>query len=202
VTNIERQGRAVGARKPGRSLRAGALLVAAGLVFALTGCDLLGNTGTQQIEVAGTWVLEGDYGERWTITETSIHYETSTPDSDYTTAYKAEILRYDNDTLNAGDTMLTSGADAPALDPGFAVIRYTEVANAGWGEVDKYSVFRWADNGENEAHKDFTQGIKDTDPTDDAYINDVFDTQEAAREGATNANGYFQFASQGAVKQE
>jgi hypothetical protein len=179
-------------------------MVAAGLVLAVTGCDLLGNTGTQEIDVAGTWVLEGDFGdERWTITETSINYETDYTGSGFSTVYKAEVVRYENGTLNAGDTQLTASASAAAIDPGFAVIRYTEVANAGWGAGGKYNVFRWADNPENQNRKDFTQGIKDASPeNDDDFTNDVFDSADAAREGAANENGYFQLASTGAVKQE
>ncbi|MFP4408510.1 MAG: hypothetical protein ACLFPW_08330, partial [Spirochaetaceae bacterium] len=152
--------------------------------------------GADPIAVEGTWVLD-EYGERWIITENSITYEGSSDGSEYTTNYEAQIVSYSNHGLNAGETKLTGNDTEDALNPGFAVIEYTYVDDAWTEEVGKFNVFRWADNEEDPSKKDFTQGYK-KDSNDD---NDVFDTAAAAEAEATNANGYFAFASEGAVKQ-
>jgi hypothetical protein len=159
-------------------------------------CDVTVN----DIEVMGTWLLEGAFGdEKWIISNSTIEYQ-SDYGSGFSTNYKAEIVEFVNGSFNAGDTAIAAGGPA-SDDPGYAVIKYTEVANAGWGEDDKYNIFRWCDNADDATNKDFAQGSKDTDPEDDTYINDVFDSASAAKSGATNTAGYFGFASSGAVKQ-
>ncbi len=183
------------------------LLIAA-LVITLGACS---TDGTDPIAVTGTWVLDGQYdwdgdgndnAERWIITESSITYGSSLDGTTYTTTYEANIVSYSNTGLNAGETKLTGNDTEDALNPGFAVIEYTEVAGPGTGEVGKFNVFRFADNADDPSRKDFTQGYKDATPDDDTnFDNDVFDTAAAAEAGATNANGYFAFASRGAVKQ-
>lgn len=187
-----------------------ALLLLAGSVgFGLVGCDLGGAPlPPDPIAVEGVWQIvgsdwDGDGNanvERWTITDSSIHYESTLDGTTYTTTYRADIVEFSNDSLNGGDTALTSGGST-APNPGYAVITYTEVDNAGTGEVGKYNVFRWAQNTTTPSNRDFSQGFKDADGAS-PYVNDLFDTPEAAKTGATNSAGYFAFASTGAEKVE
>jgi hypothetical protein len=199
-------------------LRLGAAvgLVLAAVALSLGGCSENGaGGGGDSIAVAGTWVLEtdldgdgtADSSERWTVTHDEIHYETSFGGLGYVTSYRADIVDVSNNGLNGGDTTLTGAASHDAVDPGFAVIEYTEAAGPSVGEVGAYNVFRWADNVADPSKKDFTQGSKDADRDGDGdpttnYVNDVFDSPDAAEAGATNAGGYFAFASRGAVKQD
>ena len=174
------------------------VMVTLGFLFVLSSCAF---ESDETIAAGGTWELAGTYGsERWVITDTSITYS-SDYGSGFSTVYSANIVSFSNDGLNAGDITLTTGGDDP-FDPGFAVIQYTYVNNAGTGEAGKYNVFRWADNAADRDTRDFTQGYKDaTGSGDTDYTNDVFDTAGAAESGATNAAGYFAYASTGAVRQ-
>jgi len=188
-------------------LRSAAVLLTAIFLFTgLAGCDMFGvGPGTvsepESIEVKGVWILEGQSGdEKYIITDSSIVRQSDYTGSGYSTEYEAEIVKFSNDGLNAGDTSITTPSGS-TQGLGYAVIKYTEVNNAGTGEVGKYNVFRWATNQSDSSKRDFTQGSKDTDTSDDDYINDVFDTADAAETGATNDNGYFGFASAGFVKQ-
>jgi hypothetical protein len=163
------------------------------------------------IAVAGVWNLStsGDgwtFFERWTITDSSVHYQSSSDGEMFTTTYRADIVEYVNGRLNAGDTALTAGR-AVTTNPGFAIIRFTEVNNAGTGEVGKFNVFRWADNNADSVLRDFTQGSKDSDldgdgnPNTGEYVNLVFDTASGAEMGAINDAGYFGASSDGASRQ-
>lgn len=179
----------------------GALIVLISL--GLAGCS---SGGQGPIAVEGRWLLEGEFGsERWTIAENSIEYE-SDFGSGFSTVFRADVVDYYNTTLNAGDSRLTSNAPAAAINPGFAVLRYTYVNNPGTGEVGAYNVFRWADNATDPSKRDFTQGSKDADldgdgdPSTGEYVNDLFDDPVSAELGATNEAGYFGFASQGAER--
>ncbi|MDA3949114.1 MAG: hypothetical protein PF508_07785 [Spirochaeta sp.] len=104
-----------------------------------------------------------------------------------------------NGRLNAGDTALTNGG-SEAVNPGFAIIQYTEVDGAGTGEVGKYNIFRWAQNSGDTAKRDFIQGYKNVGAVYPNNVNGVFDIPAAAETGATNAAGYFGFASSGAER--
>lgn len=175
------------------------VLAIVSVFVALVGC-----TDSESISVAGTWESAGTYGtERWVITDTSITYS-SDYGSGFSTVYRADVVDFSNDGLNAGDTALTSSGST-AVNPGFAVIRYTAVNNPGTGEVGTYNVFRWADNARDGNNRDFTQGYKDADldgdPSTGTYTNLVFDTASAAESGASVAKGYFSYASTGAEPQ-
>jgi len=170
---------------------------------ALTGCFLL---PPDPPAVEGTWLLDSSYTwegtdyislERWTISSRTIHYEKSYDGTTYTTTYRAEIVSFDNNGLNAGDETLTSGR-AVTENPGFAVIRYTEVDSPGTGVVDTYNVFRWADNNATPGNKDFTQGYFNTGAPWPDNINGGFDTAAEAEAGAVSAAGYFAYSSNGA----
>ena len=192
-------------KKAARVLRGFATLTALALLVmpALTGCTLF---PSDPLAVEGVWELDSSYSyngvnyinlERWTITGSTIHYQTSYDGTTYTTTYKAEIALFDNNGLNAGDTALTTGR-AVTEDPGYAVIKYTEVNNAGTGVVGKYNVFRWADNTSDPEKRDFVQGYKNTGGTYPDNVNGGFDTAAAAEAGAVNEEGYFSFSSDGA----
>ena len=197
-----------GASIASRSARTAAVLLA--LLFIVTGisgCDMFGVGGKaavpEIIEVEGVWILNGQFGdEKYIITDSTIVRQSDYTGSGYTTEYEAEIVKFSNDGLNAGDTSITStGGSTKGL--GYAVIKYTEVDGPATGEVGKYNVFRWATNQSEPSKRDFTQGSKDSDldgdgdPMTGTYVNLVFDTADAAETGATNANGYFSFASTG-----
>ena len=155
------------------------------------------------------WALGSDWDgdgnddsvERWTITSTSVHYESSSDGATYDTTYRADVVEFVNGRLNAGDTALTNGG-SDAVNPGFAIIQYTEVDGAGTGEVGKYNIFRWAETSGDSAKRDFTQGYKNVGQPYPDNVNGVFDTPAAAETGATNADGYFAFASSGAERVE
>ncbi|MFP4535716.1 MAG: hypothetical protein ACLFNP_08345 [Spirochaetaceae bacterium] len=175
------------------------LLITA-LIVALGACS---TDGADPIAVEGTWVLDTGYYERWIITENSITYEGSSDGSEYTTNYEAKIVSHSNNGLNAGETKLTGNDTEDALNPGFAVIEYTEVDGPGTGEVGKFNLFRWADNADDPSNKDFSQGYKDATPNDDENFDTVvFDTPAEAEAEVTVANEFFENPpSSGAVKQ-
>lgn len=135
----------------------------------------------------GTW--ESTFGEVYEITSGTITYLGNGTD----VTFRAQVVYVDDDSLNGGDSALVSGADA-ASNPGYAVIRYTSVNNAGTGEVGKYNVFRWAD-GAADGELQMTQGYRNVGGDFPDNVNGVFDSVEAARTGATNTAGYFSFAS-------
>jgi hypothetical protein len=176
------------------------------VIPALTGCFLL---PSEPIAVKGTWNLDSSYTwegtdyislERWTISGSTIHYEKSYDGTTYTTTYRAEIVSFDNNGLNGGDTSLTAGR-AVTENPGYAVIRYTEVDGPGTGVVDTYNVFRWADNNAAPDSMDFTQGYFNTGDAWPNNINGGFNTAAGAEAGAVNATGYFAYSSDGAGPQ-
>ncbi len=185
---------------PGRIL--GRRIVAGFLVlpfFALVSCS----EPADPIAVDGVWEIVGTYGsERWTISDSRITYESDWSGSGFSTTYSAEIVDYSNDGLNAGETLLTAGSTASAANPGFAVMRYTDVDGPGTGEAGKYNIFRWADSPGDAATRDFVQGYKNAGDAWPDNVNGVFDTGAAAEAGATNAAGYFSFASSGAARQD
>lgn len=186
------------ARSRGRILL-GSILIT--VVLLVSGCSALGLGVKEPIEVEGTWTWESassDYTERWTITDDSIVKESAADGTTFSTIYEANIISYYNGGLNAGDTSLTAGGD-PTIDAGFAVIEYTEVNNAGTGEVGKYNVFRWDENATDSDARDFVTGYKNVGEEFPDNVNGVFDEPNAAHHGATNENGYFQFASRGAT---
>ncbi|MBN2049811.1 MAG: hypothetical protein JW760_05150 [Spirochaetales bacterium] len=165
-------------------------------------CDLFG--GPEPIAVLGTWTLSSfdwdgdgnDNVEKWVITEDTIEYSSSLDGTTFTVTYKADMFLFDNEGLNGGDTAIVDGGST--LGSGYAVIQYTEVNNAGTGEVGKYQIFRWATNTGNQELRDFTQGYKAANAD---YDNTVFETPAEAIAGATIANGHFAYASAGAAKQ-
>ena len=158
--------------------------------FILFSCELLVKTEptvAETIAVKGEWVLgTGEWAESWTITDTSITYGTS---------YTADIVEFSNSSLNGNDTAIVAGGSTVGL--GFAVIKFTSVNGAGTGELGKYQIFRWATNSDDASKRDFTQGSKDVDAGPN-YVNEVFETPEAAKTGATIATSHFLYASQGA----
>jgi hypothetical protein len=170
-------------------------LVVGGALAMLAGCS----SSDDPIAVGGVWTInDGEaWSERWTITNSTIHYESGGEDGVYTTTYRATIVDYVNGRLNTGDTALAAGREI-TTNPGFAMIKYTEVDGPGTGEVGKFNVFRWADNNEDNTLRDFTQGYKNIGDDWPNNVNGVFDTAAEAEEGATNAEGYFAFPSEGA----
>lgn len=161
-------------------------------------CDVTVN----DIEVEGTWLIDGAYGdEKWIISNSEIEYQSDWTGGGFNTVFKAEIVEFDNGSFNAGDTTIASGRTTDDENPGFAVIKYTQVDGAGTGEVGKYNIFRWCDNTTTTANKDFTQGYKNVGGAYPNNVNGVFDSAAASKSGATNAAGYFGGASIGAVKQ-
>lgn len=181
-----------------RTLGVAFLLVLTALLLPVS-CDTGSDDGATL--PVGTWRLDTpafSQSERWTITASEIHYESSFDNGEnFSTTYRATIERYSTSEFNGGDTAITTTAD-DAIDPGYAVIRYTEVDGAATGEVDKYNIFRWATNADDASARDYTQGFKDADSAS-PFINIVFDTADTAETGATNANGYFAGASAGAT---
>ena len=148
------------------------------------------------IRVEGTWELAGAYGtEYWEITNTTIEYS-----SDYgsgaSTVFKADIIIYSNDGLNADDITF-SGQSSSTNDPGYAVIQFTEIDGLSTGVLGKYQVFRWVQNASDSSTMNFTQGYKDAG----SYANTVFDTATAAESNVTYANGFFNYSSNGAERQ-
>ena len=188
-------------RKRDRSLLlALAAVVLIGFIFGLSGCANWFGSEDEDIEVLGEWLIDGDYPEQWVITNSSIVYSTDWTGGGLAEVFAAEIVSYDNDGFNSGDTTLTSTGSA-VTGAGYAVIKYTAVDGAGTGEVGKYNIFRWADNGADSAKMDFIQGYINVGGDYPANVNGVFDTAAEAKSGGTNAAGYFSFASTGAVKQ-
>ena len=170
------------------------------LAGTFSGCDFFGTTD-DPIAVKGTWVIgEEEPQEKWIIKGSSIEY-LSVPwgGDELATNYKADIVEYFNSGLNVGDTEIYTGGSDKGL--GFAVIKFTEVNGPSTGEVGKHQIFRWATNQEDSSKRDFTQGYKNVGDPYPNNVNEVFDTPEAAKVGATNANGHFAYASEGAVKQ-
>lgn len=147
-----------------------------------------------------TWTLvssgPGFYnGEKWSITNETITYSSCWVEGgEYTVAYKADIISSAVDAFNALDSTFLNEGVVPTGSHGYMVIQFTEVDNAGWGEVGKYDVFRWQTNSPDPSARDFTVGIK----LNGDFENQVFDTAEAAETGATNAAGYFDYGSSGA----
>ena len=200
-------------KRVGRAAGALALTV---LVLAVAGCseNSAGGAGTL-IAPAGVWTLVGsdwdgdgnENVERWTIRNWEIVYESSLDGTTFTTTFEADVRGFSNEGLNGGETEFTSGSSGEGRNPGYAIIEYTYVNNPGTGEVGKFNVFRWADNAQDPAKRDFSQGSKDADldgdgdPFTGSYVNDVFDSAAAAEAGATATNGYFGFASAGASEQ-
>ena len=182
-------------------------LLILGLALLLGACSENGANGGGSIAVAGTWVLESDYDgdgtadltERWTIDADSITYESDFA-SGFSTFYSADIVDFTNNGLNGGDTKLIASATDDASNPGFAVFQYTAVDGPGTGKVGKFNVFRWAENGADPAKKNFAQGYKNVGDDFPDNVNGIFDSASAAERGATNGNGYFGFASSGAVR--
>lgn len=142
----------------------------------------------------GTW--ESSFGEIYTITRSSISYAGS---ADAAVSWTASIVYVDDSRLNGGDTFVTasgdSSTDEPAVNPGFAVIRYESVADASYGEEGRYNVFRWAD-GATAGEREMTQGGKyEGTWGEDDYRMVVFNTVDEAISGATNEAGFFGFSS-------
>lgn len=178
-----------------RSLALGlALLVTVTLAFG--GCELF---FPDEFPIEGTWTY-GE-GEKWVISEDEISYYSKNMDAtwsyvgDYVLRYSGDVESFEADQLNGGDTSITSGGD-DAIDPGYAVIKYTEVSDPSWGTVGKFNVFRWADYADDENKKVFTQGGKYNSSYTEML---VFDSFGEAKSGATNDNGYFGFATSGAA---
>ena len=177
------------ARRPAQWHRITFALLAAALLF-LAGCS----NGSESTLPVGTW--ESSFGEVYEIEATSIRYL----GDGSTVSWAAEVVLINDSALNGGDTSVTASG-AGTVNPGFAVIRYTQVNNAGSGEVGKYNVFRWAESDDTPGALLMTQGSKDADldgdgdPFTGTYVNVVFDTAAAARAGATNDAGHFALAS-------
>jgi hypothetical protein len=159
------------------------LLVTASIGL-LAGCDSGTSAPMGEVPV-GTW--ESSFGEIYTVTRSTISYAGS---SGAEVSWSADIVYVDDSRLNGGDTSVTAGGDA-AVNPGFAVIRYTSAVNASWGVEGKYNVFRWAD-GATEGKRVMTQGGKYNDDFSEIT---VFDTMNDAATGVTNQAGFFGFAS-------
>jgi len=167
----------------------GTIVVVALVLLAATSCSLFENP---DLPLDGTYELVGTYGtETWTFDEDSISY-----DGGYN-SYEADIIWVVLNAFNSGDTSITTSSSSPSGDYGYVVMQYTEVSDAGTGEVGKYNVFRWQENAGDNSLMDFTQGYKAADET---YANDLFDADHEARDEANNDNGYFSYASEGASK--
>ena len=171
------------ARRPAQWHRITFALLAAALLF-LAGCS----NGSESTLPVGTW--ESSFGEVYEIEATSIRYL----GDGSTVSWAAEVVLINDSALNGGDTSVTASG-AGTVNPGFAVIRYTQVNNAGSGEVGKYNVFRWAESDDTPDALLMTQGYKNVGAPFPDNINGVFDTIAAARAGATNDAGHFALAS-------
>ncbi len=146
-----------------------AVLVITLSVLSFTGCDLLTR---ESISVQGVWRLVGTFGdEKWEISDQEISYyskdldESWAPVGEYILRYRADVITYDNDQLNGGDTQFITG-NTPAV-AGYAVIRYTEVVagvDTSNGEVGRFNVFRWAVSAGDAQKRDFTQGASTAVP--------------------------------------
>lgn len=160
-------------------------LLTALVVFSFTGCQLI--FGEDPIAVKGSWA--SSFGESWVITDDTITYDGGFG------SYTAEIISYENDGLNAGDTSVVK--DGAVLDgQGYAVIKYTEVTDASYGTVGKYNIFRWGTAAGDASMRSLTQGGKYVGTWGQPdYALVVFDTAAEASSGATNDDGYFGFAS-------
>ena len=159
----------------------GLAVVALVATLGLAGCADGGFDGLP----VGTWesgFSSAEFPDVYTITRSRINRQDS---------YSARVVYVDDSQLNAGDTSVTATGDV-AVNAGFAVIQYISVANAGWGEVGKYNVFRWAD-GTASNQRLMTQGGK---YNEDFTEITVFDSRQEAIDGATNAEGFFGFAGE------
>ncbi len=160
--------------------------------------DALAVTVSGDISCSGTW--ESSWGEEWIITNSSIEY-----DDGWGGGWKGSLVEYKNGSFNAGDTTIAANRTIPDTQTGFAVIKFTEVSNAGWGEVDKFMVFRWCRSVSSPvsspSKNDFSLGYKNVGSAYPNNVNGVFDTAAEAKTGATNAAGYFAFASTDIEKQ-
>ncbi len=164
------------------------LLLATAVIFVglLFGCK---TDEDPVIEVKGDWELISAFtSETWSITESTISY-----DGGFGIFYKADIVSFDNETFNAGES--------DASDHGYAVIQYTAVDGAGTGEVGKYNVFRWKEF--DGSTSDFSQGYKNVGDPYPNNVNGVSDSEAEAESDITEANGYFAvaFYSEDAVLQ-
>lgn len=145
-----------------------------------------GDNGIIDIEVIGAWTIEPtQWQEKWVITNDTItYYGRQTPTDDWSVNYEADVIEYDNETFNGGDS--------DSSDHGFAVIQYK--AGGIYNPVaDSYSIFRWKNYIGTEC--DFTQ----------AYAGDgsqYQDTAEDAKTELTTAGGYFGVYSSGAMIQD
>ncbi len=144
-----------------------------------------GDDGSTDIEVIGTWTNEpAQWQEKWVITnDTIIYCGRQTATDDWAVNYEADIVEFDNDNFNAGDTDTT--------DHGHAVIQYKSGGNYN-PVANSYSIFRWKNYTGTQC--DFTQ----------AYAGDgshYQDTIEDAKSNLTSTGGYFVAYSSGAVLQ-
>ena len=160
-----------------------ALLVTGSVGLGLTGCDFGGGGGPSF--PTGMWEAQYDSYE---IDTRAITYNDG-----FGGGYTATVISINEYQFNAGDTTIAQGAPA-AVQPGFAVIRYTAVDGPGTGEVGKYNIFRWAEDTADPTQMLFAQGYKNVGDPYPNNINGVFDTAVAAVDGATNADGYFPYA--------
>lgn len=158
-----------------------ALLVTGSVGLGLTGCDFGGGGGPSF--PTGTWTSE--WGETYEIDTQAITYDNGSGGG-----YTATVISINEYQFNAGDTSITPEAPA-AVQPGYAVIKYTAVSDLSWGAVGKYNIFRWAENSAGLDFRLLTQGGK---YNDDYTVIIVFDTPAQAVNGATNAAGYFAYA--------
>lgn len=161
-----------------------ALVAGAGLML-LAGCG----TDLPDGLPGGTWTDDWDYSYHVTRSGVSLR------NSDGEVAYRAEFLHLDTGALNGGDSSVAANV-VDTVNPGHAIIRYTEVSDPSWGEVDKYNVFRWSD-GSDAGSRFMTQGGKyEGTFGEDDFRMVVFDSAQEARAGATVAEGFFAFAGE------
>lgn len=157
-------------------------LVIGGALAMLGGCS----SSDDPTLPIGSW--DDGFGNVYTITGTTISYTGEFEGTSY--GYTGAIVYIDDSRFNGGDTSITDGGDT-AVNPGHFAFQYTSVSDPSWGEVGKYNVFRWAD-GASENEKVMVQGGK---YNEDFSVMVVFDSNAAARNGATNDAGFFAFAS-------
>lgn len=164
-------------------------------LFLATACFEDG-TPFRRVSVYGTWKLAGfpGYEEKLVISDSRIGYYSGTVSSDTwpTTNFIAEIVSLEHGTFNSGESTNSTH--------GYAVIRYLHAENPGWGESNKYNIFRWKDLARSGGTNflSFSTGTKLVGSYPYS-TNVVFDTPEAAESGATAAAGYFSYYSENAT---
>jgi hypothetical protein len=133
-----------------------------------------------KIEVIGDWV---ETYSRVVVTETTItNYSRMSEADDWSEAWVASIIEFNNDKFNSDETC--------EGDCGFAVIKYTTASAYQPTSQDKFNILRWKNL--SSPTMEYSEGYKDsTGPSDTDYTGTYFDTADDAKSGATDTAGFF-----------